>query len=265
MGVLREIAKGMLAPRRSLPARPKVLILTPAKDCGFIIPKYCRRLLDLTYPKRLISVGFLESDSRDETFEQIERNLPLLRRAFRRAELWKKDFGFRIPHGAYRWTESLQLERRVILARSRNRLLSNALADEDWVLWLDADVVEYPRDILETLLAGGKDILQPHCVIDPGGPTFDRNAWRYEERRLFMEDLRGRGDFVELDAVGGTMLLVRADLHREGLLFPAFAYQAAQARIPGAYPETEGLGLLAYDMGHRCWGMPHLEIRHGNW
>ena len=26
--------------------------------------------------------------------------------------------------------------------------------------------------------------------------------------------------------------------------------------------ETEGLGMMAHDMGYECWGMPNLEIRH---
>lgn len=28
--------------------------------------------------------------------------------------------------------------------------------------------------------------------------------------------------------------------------------------------ETEGLGMMAYDMGYECWGMPNLEIKHAN-
>lgn len=34
--------------------------------------------------------------------------------------------------------------RRGVLARSRNWLLSRALRDEGWVLWLDADIVRVP-------------------------------------------------------------------------------------------------------------------------
>jgi hypothetical protein len=26
--------------------------------------------------------------------------------------------------------------------------------------------------------------------------------------------------------------------------------------------ETEGLGIMAHDMGHECWGMPNLEVKH---
>ena len=110
-----------------------------------------------------------------------------------------------------------------MLAKSRNHLLFHALDDEDWVLWLDVDVIEYPPDLIERLLATGKEIVQPHCVLDYGGPTFDCNGWR-DQGRLHLDDLRDEGELVELDAVGGTVLLVRADLHRDGLVFPPFLY-----------------------------------------
>jgi GT2 family glycosyltransferase len=152
-----------------------------------------------------------------------------------------------------------------VLARSRNYLLSRALDDEDWVLWLDVDVIEYPPDIIEKLLAVERDIVQPHCVLDYGGRSFDQNAWR-DHGRLHLDDLREEGDVVELDAVGGTMLLVRADLHRDGLVFPVAPYGLTNpfARATGEL-ETEGLGILARDMGYRCWGLPNLEIKHGKW
>jgi peptide chain release factor subunit 1 len=131
------------------------------------------------------------------------------------------------------------------------------------VLWLDVDVIDYPADVVERLLATGRSIVQPHCVLDHGGPTFDRNAWR-DHGRLHMDALREEGDLVKLDTVGGTMLLVRSDLHRDGLVFPPYPYgRANPAARPGQGElETEGLGLMARDMGHQCWGMPNLEIRH---
>ena len=74
-------------------------------------------------------------------------------------------------------------------------------------------------------------------------------------------------DESSVEAVGGTMLLVRADLHRDGLIFPAFPYgqENARRRPERGELETEGLGLMAQDMGHECWGTPHLEIRHARW
>lgn len=68
------------------------------------------------------------------------------------------------------------------------------------------------------------------------------------------------------------MLLIRADIHREGLIFPPFLYcgEHKLARDPGPWAaygrrgeiETEGLGLMAFDMGHLCWGMPDEEVIH---
>lgn len=240
----------------------RILILTPVKDAAGHLPHYQRLLESLTYPKRLISLGFLEGDSTDDTVGVLKRMQPALERDFRRVMMWNRDFGFQIPPGMHRHTDEIQVIRRSVLARSRNHLLFHALDDEDWVLWLDVDLLEYPPDIIETLLATGKDIVQPHCVLEYGGRTFDQNAWA--ERGRHMDSMRDK-DLVELDSVGGTMLLVRADLHRDGLVFPPFLYGSEHPNVrPGRSGEieTEGLGLLAQDMGVQCWGLPNLEIRH---
>jgi len=250
--------------------RETLLILTPVKDAARMLDDYFRLLARLDYPKRRISLGFLEGDSRDGTYEALRDRLPGLRRRYRRVGLWKKDFGFRVPSGYPRWSPAFQIPRRTVLAKSRNHLLFRALDDEDWVLWLDVDVCDYPADVVTRMMATGKDILHPHCVKAYGGRTFDLNAWR-DQGRLRMEDLRGAGELVRLDAVGGTMLLVRADLHRSGLIFPPFLYggvsRAARRRNPlmpqrTGELETEGFGILAQDMGFQCWGMPRLEILH---
>jgi hypothetical protein len=247
-----------------------VLILTPVKDATGALDRYCDLLDRLTYPRHRLSVGLLESDSRDGTWEALAALLPRLRAGRRWAEAWKRDFGFHFPPGVSRWENGFQIPRRTVLAKSRNHLLSHALEDEEWVLWIDVDVEDYPPDVIERMLAVERDIVQPHCVRFPGGPTFDHNAWR-DAGRLHLEDLRAEGELVRLDAVGGTMLLVRADLHRDGLVFPAFPYGRRNpfARWPNPFTgqaggeyETEGFGLMARDMGHQCWGMPHLEIVH---
>lgn len=242
---------------------PKVLILTPVKDAVDSLPTYHRLLRSLTYPHRHLSLGLLESDSRDGTFEALRQVLPSWRREFARVGLWKHDFGYQLPPELHRGDPLIQQERRRVLALSRNQLLSRALADEDWVLWLDVDIIAYPPDIIERLLETGKNIVQPHCVLDYGGPTFDQNGWR-DRGRIHLDDVRDEGDLVPLDTVGGTMLLIRADLHRNGLIFPPIPYRPGhpKARRGEGELETEGLGILAADMGEICWGMPRLEILH---
>jgi GT2 family glycosyltransferase len=252
--------------------RDRVLILTPVKQAARHLDRYFACLGSLTYPPELLSLGLLESDSTDGTYEQLEARLPALRERYRRVTLEKRDFGFELPRGAHRWTDPVQLPRRIALAKSRNHLLFSALSDEDWVLWVDVDLAAYPADVLERMLETGKDIITPHCVVTHGGATFDWNAWRDKGRKR-MDDLRGGPELVRLDAVGATMLLVRADVHRQGLIFPPFLYgrESPFARNPSPLTgrgigevETEALGLMAKDMGIQCWGMPNLEVLHEN-
>jgi hypothetical protein len=259
---------------------PTVLVLTPVKDAEPVLDRYFAAIDTLTYPRELMSIAFLESDSSDGTYRLLEERIGTLRQRFRSAALFKKDFGFRIPKNVPRWARSIQIERRGILAKSRNHLLFRALGDEDWVLWLDADVEDYPPDVIQRLLATGKEILQPNCVREYGGPSYDLNAWRDGGSR-HMHDLRLEGDLVRLHAVGATMLLVKADAHRDGLVFPPFLYGRSNPLIRkrnglggwwtrwirprSGEIETEGLGIMAHDMEYECWGMPNLEIKHKDW
>src|ERR1700753_344380 len=138
----------------------RVLILTPAKDAARHVGTYLRGVYSLTYPRQLLSLAIFEGDSIDSTYELFAQRIPELNATLRRAELYKKDFDYRLPPGLPRYAHHLQVQRRSVLAKSRNHLLFRALDDEDWVLWLDVDVVEYPADVIERLLAAGKEIVQ---------------------------------------------------------------------------------------------------------
>jgi hypothetical protein len=248
-----------------------VLILTPMKSALPYLDTYFAGLESLSYPHDSLSLAVLEGDSLDATFETVRARLAVSCGRFRRTALFKKDFGFHIPDAVPRWSAAYQEQRRAILARARNHLLFRGLGDEDWVLWLDADVVAYPPDIVQRLLAVKKEIVHPNCVTAYGGESFDRNAWT-DGGRKHLSDLRGQA-LVRLQSVGGTMLLVRADHHRDGLVFPPFFYGARSRWVRDPHPlreglvgeiETEGLAIMAKDMGVECWGLPDLEILHAS-
>ncbi len=273
--------KGMDQPahEKPLPVRQqvdqpaKVLVLVPVKDAAGYIHQFVENILKLTYPHHLISLAFLESDSSDNTLEEIHRTLPELQAEFNRVEVHKRDYGY-IQNGS-RWDTHRQFIRRSILARSRNYLLSGALQDEDWVLWLDVDVLRYPADIIEAFLSSKKDIVVPNCLGFGTEATYDLNTFKLKPDasnvdwrpyivdgilqpppgvgRWYLNDL-ALFDVVELDGVGSAMLFVRADLHREGLVFPSFSYDG--------YIESEGLARMAMDMGYRCFGLPGVKIYH---
>ncbi len=249
-------------------ALPTILILTPVKNASKHLPRHRELIERLTVPRERLSLGFLESDSSDGTYEALEASRPALEARCRSVTLVKRDYGFKMPPQVPRWAPAYQLIRRANLARARNQLLFRALRDEDWVLWIDVDVVDYPADLIERLLAFRLDIVHPHCVIEPGGRTFDLNAWTDNGQKT-MHDLRGTGAPVRLDAVGGTVLFVRADLHRDGLIFPPYRYGLPSPTARQPHPlwgsgeiETEGFGLMARDMGLQCWGVPDFEVRH---
>ncbi len=238
------------------------------------LARYAELLAKLDYPRERLSIGMMEGDSTDGTFERLSA-IPARLPGLRRFGAWKHDFGASretSPQaGAGRWAAHLQLDRRAILARARNRLLQRALADEDWVLWLDVDLADYPADVLRRLLDIGEPIVQPHCVGSDGN-TFDTNAWRMTPKGpLILGRMKGR-ELVTLHGVGAAMLLVQADLHREGLVFPPYPYGRRSPHIRGVNPfagpcghgeiESEGLGVLAHDMGVVPVGLPDLHIVH---
>jgi hypothetical protein len=226
------------------------------------------------YPAEKLSLAFLESDSSDATASHAEQLLSRHGERFARTQLLRKDFGMRL--GGVRWEPSIQQARRAVLARSRNQLLESALGDEDWVLWIDVDIVSWPPDILHRLINEDHAIVTPHCVRSPRGPSYDLNTFVFKNgptqdgdadenwlegayrpspdgTRLYLDSFR---DFEEvtLDSVGGTMLLIPGDLHRDGLRFPARPYRG--------HLETEGLAMMARELGVVCRGLPKVEIIH---
>ena len=247
----------------------KVLVLTPVKDAAAHLPGYVERIEALRHPADCLSIGLIEGDSADATWPVLNGLRARLEARCARATILKRDFGLRLPPSVPRWTPAYQVARRTTLARARNHLLFAALRDEDWVLWIDADVEDFPADLIARLLEVERDIVHPHCVTQWKGPTFDRNGWTHHGRR-HLDSYRGHS-LIRLDSVGGTVLLIKADRHRDGLVFPAFRYGVPNAAARPTHPvwgrgeiETEGLAIMAADMGLQCWGMPDLEVRHAS-
>lgn len=260
---------------RTKSSLPPVLILTPMKDATRFLPRYFELLDRLDYDKSALSLGIIEGDSTEATYAMAKVALGLRQADYHNTRLIKQDLGLHLT--AARWERDVQKIRRATLARARNFLLSSMLEDETWVLWLDADLIDYPPDLLTRLMATDKDIVVPRCVL-PDGRDYDLNSFRFDPSRGPAEHPRHLQDGIyqpprgfgraylgdlpvspvaqPIDGVGGTALLVRADLHRNGLNFPAFSHRG--------YIETEGLAMMAKDMGASCWALTDLLITHEN-
>lgn len=246
----------------------KVLVLTPVKDAARHAAGWVDRVLALDHPHHALSAAVLVSDSVDGSAEAFRHEMRRLDSAGIDTALVERDFGYRIPDGLDRSDPRIQLERRLVLARSRNHLLFAALGDHDWVLWVDADVIGLPPGLLTTLLAVGAHVVHPNAH-GPNGSSFDHNAWT-DHGRWHLDDYAGCGP-IELHAVGGTVLLVRADRHRDGLVWPSWRHGVANERVrrdpergggPPGEIESEGLGILADDMGIGLVGLPDVIVEH---
>lgn len=268
-----------------------VLILTPFKQSVQFIDRYFDNVNKLTYPHHLISLGFLASDSTDGTIEKLkeraekESNAEEWKR-FHSISIFQKDYKYELKSNEDRHAFNVQVQRRIIMAKSRNTLLSAALTEKhEWVLWLDGDVTEYPETLLEELIGMDKDIIVPNCYWHSYNEEagYDKNNWQEtEESRLFQKTLKPDDVLVEgypelvthrkllidmknknssdlfhtvpLDAVGGTCTLVKAKVHRDGAIFPPFPFQHQV--------ETEGLAKMAKALGYEVWGLPNYIVYH---
>jgi hypothetical protein len=264
-----------------------VLILTPIKDASKHLDAYFQRLEKFQYPKHLISLGFLEGDSSDDTHEKIQSIIETkkLQSIYRRVTILQKSMSNAKLSTAARHDQDAQLSRRSNMAMARNYLLSTALYDEQYVFWLDSDVQRIPVDIISMMMNAKKPIVVANCMFLQAEKerkrSYDLNSWAetpasldfvktkknhqlllegyvgVETHRKQLDRLRSNEErdlVVELNGVGGTALMVEADIHRIGINFPAFVIDNAI--------ETEGLCRFAERNGVKCYGMPNLEVWH---
>ncbi|KAI9190848.1 Anp1-domain-containing protein [Polychytrium aggregatum] len=251
---------------------------------------YLQTIESIDYPRHLLSLGFLISD-----YEDYEAFIPEFEQFVRRHNLAAASLILYIREEPFsrkdRHRPDIQKSRRSFLAQLRNRLLMSTLRDEDGVLWIDSDIIEIQSDALKQFVRSGLDIITPFCRFGTDGMSnFDANAWvgkrtRPNEQQWkdikdgrktdfvpmhdgseFVSDWINKEDRVaELDSVGGTVLYVRADVHRNGVNFPPFYLIGSDWDAKyGGYDgiETEGLCYIARTIGYRCWAMPHITVSH---
>jgi mannan polymerase complexes MNN9 subunit len=230
-----------------------------------------------------INLGVLASDKKEfKAITDYIRQLPVNRNPFPQIHviLREKDNGMARED---RKAEDAQRDRRRLIARLRNYLLYTTLRDEDSVLWIDSDMVRVPNDLLGRMIDSGKDVITTPARFGPNGGFIDLNAWvgertkpNEEEQAIieqggifvpghksvkFTHELEG--EFGELDSVGGTVLFVRGEVHREGVAFTTNYVIGAGWKYEGYDGiESEVLCYVAGFLGYKCWGMPHAIAEH---
>ena len=182
--------------------------------------------------------------------------------------------------------------RRAAMSKARNSLLFTTMGPTtSWILWLDSDIVETPPSLIQDLAAHNKPIIVPNCYqryFDKDKNAmdvrpYDFNSWVDSDTAKNLGDKMGKDEIlmegyaeiatyrtlmaymadhtphadpsreVELDGVGGTALLVKAEVHRDGAMFPPFAFYHLI--------ETEGFAKMASRLGWKSWGLPNYFVR----
>jgi hypothetical protein len=208
-----ENLNGMTATANPIANREHVLILTPLKNAEPYLPRYFELIEALSYPKDLISLSFLVSDTTDNTVQYLSNYADSKAGSidpYHSFNIYEKDFDFVMPEGDRHQFE-VQAIRRKFMARSRNYLLTAALKNEHlWVLWLDVDVVDYPSTVLEDLISLNKDVVVPNCLLKTEDGSFwgyDKNNWQETAESLeFQSTLEDDVVLVE-----GTCLFTPSD------------------------------------------------------
>ncbi|POS83458.1 hypothetical protein EPUL_006792 [Erysiphe pulchra] len=272
-----------------------VLILTPIAR---FYQEYWDNLLRLSYPRDLITLGFIIPKNREgnNAFaalqEQIKKtqNSESAKNRFKSIVIERETFNTTLlPQNQheYQSVESHKAQR-AALSRARNTILFTTLNPAiSWVLWLDADIIETPPTLIQDLASHNKPIVAPNCLmkyIDPETNKlverpYNLNNWQesdmsrnlgqkigpdalldsYTEittHRTFLAymatDNGNPKTEVLLDGTGASALLVKAEVHRDGAIFPPFVFYHLI--------EAEGFAKMASRLGWHAIGLPNYKV-----
>lgn len=273
-----------------------VLILTPMQKFH---QQYWDNLLQLTYPRNLVELGFIipRSATGDATIKKLEEavkkvqtgkqeqrfsKITILRQASQSFDkLGEKD----------RHALSVQKERRGAMALARNELLFSTIGPyTSWILWLDADIVETPANLIQDMAVHNKPVLAANVYQryhdqksnkDAVRP-YDFNNWAESNIGLELAEQLGDDEIIvegyaematyrplmahlydpkgspnslmDLDGVGGGCTLVKAEVHRDGAMFTNFPFYHLI--------ETEAFAKMAKRLGYTVHGLPNYLVYH---
>lgn len=276
--------------------KEQVLILTPMQTFQ---QGYWENLLQLTYPRELIELGFIipRTKNGDRTLQQLETVVKKIQ-SDKKNERFNKITILRQESDSFdklqekdRHALDVQKERRSAMALARNELLFSTLGPHTaWVLWLDADIVETPPNLIQDMTEHNKPVLAANVYqrfyneekkskdIRP----YDFNNWQESDTGLeiaagmskddiivegyseiatyrplmahFYDETHSISEEMSLDGVGGGCTLVKAEVHRDGAMFPNFPFYNLI--------ETEGFAKMAKRLNYEVFGLPNYLVYH---
>ncbi|XBW35823.1 hypothetical protein QEN19_001396 [Hanseniaspora menglaensis] len=247
-------------------------------EIGFIIPR--NKNGDETLKKLEKEIKNIQTDKKESRFKKIT----ILRQE-------QESDSFNALGEKDRHSLAVQKERRSKMALSRNQLLFSTIGPyTSWILWLDADIVETPTSLIQDMTFHNKPILAANVYqrfyddnkqkedIRP----YDFNNWAESPIGLELASKMADDEIIvegyseiatyrplmayyykanesptetmSLDGVGGGCTLVKAEVHRDGAMFPTFPFYNLI--------ETEGFAKMAKRLGYAVTGLPNYLVYH---
>ncbi|KAK6334256.1 hypothetical protein TWF730_003471 [Orbilia blumenaviensis] len=277
--------------------KERVLLLTPLRDAALFLPQYFEIISRISYPHDLIDLGFLVSDSTDDTLAILAMELDTLQSnsdpkiPFHSAVIIEKDFGTQFSQSIEdRHSFKAQGPRRMGMGKARNFLLYSTLRPEhSWVMWRDVDITESPENIIQDFIAHDKDIIVPnvwfHRLDEQGEDIegrFDYNSWiESKEGRALRKTLpvdtvlaEGYKEFntsrTYLALMGDWRKDKDVEVELDGIGGVTILVKADVHRAGINFPsyafenqaETEGFARMAKRAGYQVIGLPNYVVWH---
>jgi len=209
-----------------------VLVAAPLRNEEQNLPRFLNLLESLDYPKNLLSFAFVVGDSTDKTYEKLVE----WKNSHPNLKIWikKLDLGM----------DKTKFER---LAISRNTIVEEALKDEDYVFWLEADIETLPPETLKLLIEDDKDIVAALLVFDE--PPLRSRYYLRRRERPYVKDIPV--GLVEVDWVGGVFL-VKREVYDAGI----------RCDVRKDIGETVSFCLKAKEHGFSSYVDTRLKVKH---
>lgn len=143
-----------------------VLVVVPVRKADRWLPAFRASFENLNWPRDKLYFAFSVAPVSDDSYGQVSQ--------------FKKTF-------KNVWMESFTLpghNRFGILAQTRNRIIQQTLKEQEYVLSIDSDIVQFPSDMLDRLMAHDVDIVAPLVVIEEQKRFYDILAFSYQGKKF---------------------------------------------------------------------------------
>ena len=138
------------------------------------------------------------------------------------------------------------------LAYLRNLIVEEADIKEDYVLWIDCDVIEFPPNLIEDLMRHNVSVVAPGVYIEGSNHFYDTFAFRFLNEAHFPVKNNPPAGLLEVHSVG-TCYLVHSSL-----------YSQSRVRYHGGDSEQVTFCTETRNVGGRVYVDFSIKVEHAN-